>query len=268
MNIKVTTLVENYVKGRDVVAEHGLSMLIEVEDNLLLFDTGASNLFAENAKVLGKRIEDVDYLILSHGHSDHTGGLKTFLDINTNAKIICKSSILIPKYRGERENGICNIYGKVLNRFIFIDELTEVVKGVFVFPNIEIKNNKDTHFSNFELLTDNGRISDLFNDELAIVIENEDKISILSSCSHRGITNIITSVRNYFPTHKFNYLVGGFHLVDSSVEDAILISDFLRNDMPEHIGVCHCTGLDGYAIFRNEFKEKVFYNYCGSELIL
>ena len=268
MNIKVTTLVENYVKGRGVVAEHGLSMLIEVEDNLLLFDTGASNLFVENAVALRKCIKEVDYLILSHGHSDHTGGLKTFLDINKKAKIICKSSILIPKYRGTRENGICNIDEKELDRFIFIDELAEVVKGVYAFPNIEIKNYNDTHFSNFELMTKNGRIPDSFNDELAVVIENEDKISILSACSHRGITNIINAVRGYFPSHKFNYLVGGFHLVDSSYEDVILISDFLRNDMPEHIGVCHCTGLDGYAVFRNEFKENVFYNYCGSELIL
>ena len=80
MEIKITTLVENYVKGRGVKAEHGLSMLFEAGEHLLLFDTGASNLFIENAKALGYRIEDVDYLILSHGHSDHTGGLRDFLE--------------------------------------------------------------------------------------------------------------------------------------------------------------------------------------------
>ena len=268
MNIKITTLVENCVKGRGLMAEHGLSMLIEREGNLVLFDTGASSLFIDNAKYLGKEIEDIDFLILSHGHSDHTGGLKAFLNLNSKAKVVCKSSILVPKYRGNRENGIVDVNDIDISRFIFIDNLTEIINGIFILPNIEIKNKYDTHFSNFELMTEQGRINDLFDDELAIVVINENKMSILSACSHRGITNIISSARRYFPTHKFNYLVGGFHLVDSSPKDALFISEFFKNDMPEKIGICHCTGIESYSIFKNEFNDRVFYNFCGSEFIV
>ena len=268
MNIKITTLVENCVKGRGVMAEHGLSMLFETHNSRILFDTGASSLFLDNAKVLGKDIENIDYLVLSHGHSDHTGGLNAFLATNTKAKVICKSSILIPKYRGARENGISNISNLDLSRFIFIDKLTKLTKGVYVMPNIDITNNNDTHFSNFELMTQEGRVPDKFEDELAIVIEKQNEISIFSACSHRGITNIISSARRYFPSSKFRYLIGGFHLVDSPINDTIFISDFLKEDMPEHIGICHCTGFESFSVLKNELREKVFYNHCGYELII
>lgn len=267
MNIRLTTLVENCVKCRGVKAEHGLSMLIELADKLLLFDTGASNLFIDNAKTLNKRIEDVDYLILSHGHSDHTGGLKAFLDLNTKAKVICKSSIFIPKFRGTRENGISGIDADPC-RFIFVDKIAEIVPNVYVFPNIDIINKVDTHFSDFEIKTEQGRVSDIFDDELAIVVADDKEMSILSACSHRGITNIISSIRDYFPIHKFQYLVGGFHLIDSLQKDTLFIIDYLKNDMPNHIGVCHCTGINNFATFVNMFGEKVFYNYCGTEIEL
>ena len=268
MEIKVTTLVENYVKGRGVKAEHGLSMLFEVGEYLLLFDTGASNLFIENAKTLEYRIEDVDYLILSHGHSDHTGGLRDFLKINSKAKVICKSSIFTPKYRGDRENGIGDINDIDISRFIFIDKLTEITDGIFVLPDIDITNPSDTHFSNFELIKECCRISDTFDDELALIVTNGEDMSIFSACSHRGITNIISSARRYFPTHKFNYLVGGFHLIDSPFKDALYISDALKRDLPQKIGVCHCTGLESFSFLKNEFQDRVFYNYCGSKIVI
>lgn len=268
MAVKVTTLVENYVKGRGLFAEHGLSMLFEAGGKLFLFDTGASDLFIDNANVLGKRIEDVDFLILSHGHSDHTGGLRAFLDVNLKAKVFCKHSVLTPKFRGNRENGIGDITGLDLSRFVFVDNFSEIMRGVFVIADICVVNENDTHFSNFELLTEQGRVADLFDDELAVVIADDSGFSLISACSHRGITNIISSVRRYLPTQKFKYLVGGFHLVDSPLTDALCIIDYLKSDLPEHIGVCHCSGLDSYAVFKNEFKDRVFYNYCGLQFLL
>lgn len=268
MSIKVTTLVENCVRGRGVKGEHGLSMFFETDDKVLLFDTGASDLFLHNAKLLGKRIEDVDLLILSHGHSDHTGGLKAFLEVNSKAKVICKKSILTPKFRGNRENGITNIDILDLSRFVFIDDFYKITNDIYILPNIEIRDIKDTHFSNFELLTKDGRIADNFDDELAIVIVNNNGISIFSACSHRGITNIISSVRDHIPAQKINYLIGGFHLAESTINDTLFISDYLKNDMPTHIGVCHCTGIENYSILSNELGKNVFYNYCGTEIIL
>ena len=72
MGYTITTLVENCVYGRKLQAEHGLSLYIETSGHRLLFDTGASDLFIRNARLLHIDLQKVDYLILSHGHSDHT----------------------------------------------------------------------------------------------------------------------------------------------------------------------------------------------------
>ena len=73
MSIKITTLVENSVYGKGLQGEHGLSLLVDTGEHRLLFDTGASDLFIRNARILGIDLKEVDFLVLSHGHRDHTG---------------------------------------------------------------------------------------------------------------------------------------------------------------------------------------------------
>ena len=139
MNYKITTLVENCVYGRKLQAEHGLSLYIETAEHKLLFDTGASDLFISNARLLHIDLREVDYLILSHGHSDHTGGLRHFLELNTIATVVCKRSIFLPKFKDDRENGIKHTETFDLSRFRFIDQRTELLPGVVLFPSIKIE---------------------------------------------------------------------------------------------------------------------------------
>ena len=83
----ITVLSENLTSSDKLGSEHGLSLYIETETHKILFDTGASGLFAENAGKLGVDLAKVDLAVISHGHYDHGGGLKTFLGINNRAKI-------------------------------------------------------------------------------------------------------------------------------------------------------------------------------------
>ena len=85
MIIKV--LIENTYISEDYASEHGLSLYIETKNHKILFDVGASELFLKNAKRLGVNIADVDFLVISHGHYDHGGGLKAFLKENTKAEV-------------------------------------------------------------------------------------------------------------------------------------------------------------------------------------
>lgn len=128
--IQKNTLVENCVYGRKLQGEHGLSLYVEVGDNVVLFDTGVSDLFARNARFLHCDLEKVDYLVLSHRHSDHAGGLEAFLDINKKAKVVCKSETLAPKFKGDRENGIKHSERLDMSRFMFVDKTTEILPGV------------------------------------------------------------------------------------------------------------------------------------------
>ncbi len=86
----IKTLVENTSLSKDFGSEHGLSLYIETQNHKILFDVGASDLFLQNAKKLDVNIADVDFLAISHGHYDHGGGLKTFLEENTKAEVFLR----------------------------------------------------------------------------------------------------------------------------------------------------------------------------------
>lgn len=88
--MRIVTLIENLVYKQGFIAEHGLAIFIETENRKILFDTGQSGLFLQNAQKLGIAIDDIDGLVLSHGHYDHTGGLYPFLEKNSKAKIFAK----------------------------------------------------------------------------------------------------------------------------------------------------------------------------------
>lgn len=264
MSYKITTLVENCVYGRKLQAEHGLSLYIETPECRLLFDTGASDLFVRNARLLHVDLQQVDYLILSHGHSDHTGGLRFFLELNSKATIVCKREIFNPKFKDERENGIKHPQTYDLSRFRFIDRQIELVSGVYLFPSIDVTDQRDTHFERFwTKCEDSCKVPDTFQDELALVLVDAGGFSVLSACSHRGITNILRTVRATFPELPCNLLLGGFHIHNAVECKYQIIADYLHDYLPRQIGVCHCTGVDKYAFFCKDFGDNIFYNHIG-----
>lgn len=96
--MKVISLIENTSHNPELYAEHGLSLYLETQHHKLLFDTGASGRFADNAHKLGISLAEVDTLILSHGHYDHTGGILRFLEENDHAKVYLSAYAFAPYY--------------------------------------------------------------------------------------------------------------------------------------------------------------------------
>ena len=190
MKYKITTLVENCSYKRSLRGEHGLSLYIETPKHKILFDTGASDLFIHNAHALNIDLKQVNYLILSHGHNDHTGGLRDFMELNQTARIVCKKEIFDPKFKDNRENGIKDTNLLDQSRFLYINSIIELVPGIFIFPQIKIIDSLDIHFDHFYTQREKKKIPDCFDDELAITLTTNSSFSIISACSHRGITNI------------------------------------------------------------------------------
>jgi 7,8-dihydropterin-6-yl-methyl-4-(beta-D-ribofuranosyl)aminobenzene 5'-phosphate synthase len=264
--VKIITLIENLTYGSGLAAEHGLSMYIESENKKILFDTGQSGMFLNNAKKLGINIEEIDLVVLSHGHYDHTGGLYPFLEANKKATVYCKESLFEPRYNGKtRFIGTQYIPEILINRLQFAKEIIEIDNNVFIIPNIEIFNPIDTHFKGLNKKINGSFIEDNFTDELFLVIKQPDSLHIVTACSHRGITNICKTAQETFNL-PIKSIVGGFHLKDCRIEQYVEITWYLRQLNLQSIGVCHCTGIDKYAGMREECDTHVFYNFTGNEV--
>jgi 7,8-dihydropterin-6-yl-methyl-4-(beta-D-ribofuranosyl)aminobenzene 5'-phosphate synthase len=266
--MKIVTLIENLVNSGSLVAEHGLSLYIETDNRKILFDTGQSGLFLQNAKTLGIAIEEIDYLVLSHGHFDHTGGLYPFLKVNSKAKVYVKRDIFTPKYSDETRFIGTLLNEELLNdRLVFIDEITELDENVFIMPHIPFHHPVDAHFKGFFRKVDNEFSGDEFDDELFMVLKQKNRINIITACSHRGITNICTTATEYFKL-PVRLILGGFHMTDCTTEQYIHITHYLRTLQPKSLAVCHCTGIEKYAELYRVCESHLFYNFTGNVIEL
>jgi 7,8-dihydropterin-6-yl-methyl-4-(beta-D-ribofuranosyl)aminobenzene 5'-phosphate synthase len=262
--MKLTTLVENLVYQPHLVAEHGLSFYLDTGRRRILFDTGQSNAFIKNAKVLDIDISQVDALVISHGHYDHTGGLNAFLKENDEAPVYLKKEALDKKYNNSRSFiGTPAIPDEYKHRLIFVEEVTKIDEGVFIVPHIPIRNILDTSFDFFYTDKGKGMEQDKFDDELFLAITNNGMVSILSSCSHRGICNIAEEARKLFQL-PVNLLTGGFHLKNAAKEQIQSVLNYLNQLKPQNIGICHCTGVENFPRMKREAHGNVFYNFTGN----
>ena len=99
--MEITVLAENTCKNGAFGTEHGLSLFIRTENYTILFDMGQTNLFLENAEKMGIDLETVDFAVLSHGHYDHGGGLKAFLNINPKAVVYANANVFGSYYNAK-----------------------------------------------------------------------------------------------------------------------------------------------------------------------
>ena len=267
--MKFTVLVDNNANDeKGLKAEHGLSFWMHVDGKNFLVDVGATSLFAENASKLGINIAEVDYLILSHAHADHVGGLATFLDINNKAKIYLSSNVAGRNCYSTR-SGIKRIISIDHNlllehkeRFIYVDE------NVAITENVKLINEIPHAFSmpkaNATLLVND--TPDDFLHEIAVAVNSKDGTCIISPCTHRGVLNILDSVKN----HRVVNFIGGLHLLDSEEknsyesEDEIisLAQEFSKRNIALYTG--HCTGTKTKDIFSRVLIENFteFYSGC------
>ncbi len=274
--MKITALVENTSCKEEVASEHGLSLFIETRKKTILFDTGGSSLFAKNAEKLAVDLAKVDFAVLSHGHYDHSGGIKTFLSRNSKAPIYVRKAAFGPYY-SQREGGEYGFIGideslKSNNRVIFTGQDTPIEEGISLFSNVK----GDLFFptGNKSLLkkTEDGYIQDDFTHEQNLAIEEDGVRLLVSGCSHRGIVNIVHyfhALVGHYPTH----VIGGFHLYNhrtgkpESNETLHLIADALLASGATYY-TCHCTGEENYQVLRSYMGERVEYLAGGTTLNL
>lgn len=271
--MKIVTLVDNRKTPDSILeVEHGLCFYIEIGQKKLLLDVGASDIFLKNANKLNINIADVDYLILSHAHKDHTGGLECFLQNNYKAQIYVSSHISESGYysirRGQKRNISIdyNLIKEYESRF------NKVATNIQLLPSINIISQIPIIYSipkaNKTLLVGNDK--DDFNHEIALLLRSKNESVLFSSCSHLGLLNTLKACTD----EKISYFFGGLHLINSenpntfeTKEELIAIGETIESEYPDlNIYTGHCTGSDAQDILSKILPDRFFTFYTGFEI--
>lgn len=272
--MKIVNLMEDTEGKNNCIFEHGLSFYIETENHKILVDTGASEYTWENAEKLGIDINNIDTVILSHGHYDHTGGLLSFIQKNPNVKIYMQSTAGYDYYN-TKENKIK--YIGIDKKILSLEKLVLLNHGVYKIDDeisifSGVKQNRGCFHSNLTLKRkiDNKYVQDTFDHEQYVVISNKEKKILLSGCAHNGILNIIDSYKNLYKNYP-DIVLSGFHLTQKGLytdADVSFISD-IANELKKLYTVFytgHCTGEAAYDIMKKLMGDNLHYVHCGDTI--
>jgi 7,8-dihydropterin-6-yl-methyl-4-(beta-D-ribofuranosyl)aminobenzene 5'-phosphate synthase len=269
--MKITVLIENSVcriNPNGVKGEHGISLFIEMNDKKVLFDTGKSGLFYQNAQKSGIDISEVDYLFISHGHFDHGGGLKKFLSVNQKAKIYLHRKALgkyyakllgiIPLYIGLNQK----LWQQHQSRFVLLEKDTKITNDLMVIENFKHRFPIPKGNGSLYEKTDKKLQKDRFLHEIALILSENDKNVVLTGCSHSGIVNMYHKAQSVLNGQKINAVLGGFHIhnpvtkKNESKSYLDRLSDALRETGATYY-TGHCTGEKNYRYLKQYLGDAL-----------
>jgi len=265
--MKITFLSDNKTEKAACTAEWGLSILIESKGRQVLLDTGASHIFADNAKALGIDLKKVSAVVVSHGHYDHTEGMKAFCQVNSDAPIYIHKDAIGESYaldeNGEMENvdyGIRwsdSFKNEIKSRLVLTEGVTKINAGMTVVGDIPLLEEYPMT-EKFFRRTGEGQTwqQDPMNHEQFLVVEEEKGIYVLSGCSHKGVMSIIARVKELFPDKKIVGFIAGMHLYPLPLEEQKKIVESICSLGIEWIFPVHCTGMEAIVMFKEILGEK------------
>lgn len=245
--MKLKVLVDNNTyTDQYYCGEPAVSYYIEDEDIKLLLDVGYSDLFLRNSNALGVDLENLSAIVISHGHDDHTGGLKYYFEQN-NKRII--SIIAHPDAFKEKVVDNLKICSPIL-----LEELKE--KCNLILSKEPIKVSKHITFlgeipqtNDFEIRKPIGKqivgktlVDDYLVDDTALVYKCKNGIYIITGCSHSGICNIIQYAKEVCRDDRVLGIIGGFHLFEVT-EQVNKTINYLKQGNLKELYPCHCTSF-------------------------
>lgn len=274
--MKWTVLVENTVQKRGILAEHGLSVLVETADRRILFDAGQTDVFLKNALLLKLSLDDLDGVVLSHGHYDHGGGLEYLSALKMDADlsvptVYVGAGAFSEKFSKEKDGSFRNIgISKGLTETLQVEE-TEGMKEIFTDVFLVSRIPKGADFEGvspvFYRTQEEQLIPDDMQDEQVLVIRDGGKIHVIAGCCHMGFVSCLRYVREKFPEEAFGTVLAGMHLRSASQQRLNATIEAVRELNIERLIPVHCTGMMAIAQMKLALGERCRTVSAGSEIV-
>ncbi len=266
---RVTILYDAFSDDKRVTKDWGFSALVEHDGKRILFDTGNNAAtFEHNVKAVGVDLSNLDFVVISHRHADHTTGLKYLLSANPNVSVyapmeafgtfggavpstLIKPVTSLPErmryYDGKYPAKISTGYPWTGGNFVLVDKLTEISPGIFLVYTIsKIPGTLELR-------------------ELSLVLRGPDGLSVIVGCSHPGIEEILQAASAIDP--HVHFLCGGLHLVSTPETEIDRLVDSLKNKWKlEKVAPGHCTGEPAFLRLQKAFGDDYLYAGAGTRL--
>ncbi|HID47915.1 MAG TPA: MBL fold metallo-hydrolase [Methanothermococcus okinawensis] len=258
--MEILVLVDN-IASRPYVPEHGLSIVVKTEDKKILFDAGPDpNILSRNLKLTGED-DNFHSIVISHGHYDHTDGLKHLIERRPEIPIYIHPQAFVDRYREGRYIGIDRELKECLKRrnLILVEDKPYYREDIIISGKVErlFPYERDLFY---KVLEDGTYKIDYVDDDMFMIVEDV----VFTGCAHSGIINVIEYAKKI--NKRVRGVVGGFHLMHASKEYIKRIYDYLSTQDLEFIMPLHCTGL-----YATKFLSKLnnfIYGHVGKKLIV
>ena len=281
MDVKITNIYNNEVlPGKGLKSGHGECFHIAMGDRQVLLDVGwKGGKLTHNMKKLGINTDAIEKLVFSHGHMDHTGGLKSFLKMRTAQKpvqIIAHPSALEPK------SAKIFVFHIPMGLPKLSKELTEKTEFHLTKDSVEVLPNLATtgEITIAERLEKPGIVTGAFHkingrrewdpviDDLSLVLQAKDGLVLVTGCCHAGLLNTCARATQLF-NRKIIAILGGTHMLEYSQEDVDHVGEVLEKKYgTPQLYLNHCTGKKAIERLKSKFGTEVVHDcHVGTEVV-
>jgi len=230
-NLTITVVYDNNPYKQELETEWGFAAFITGTEKTILFDTGGGRLLLDNMEKLAIKPANVDMVVLSHIHGDHTGGLSSFLEKNPNVTVYLPS--VFPK---KFKDNVRNSGAKIIE----VNETLQICENVY----------------------STGQLGKLIKEQ-SLIIRTDKGLIIITGCAHPGIVNIVNTAKALMgvpalrgPKDDILLVMGGFHLEWATKGGIEKIISAFKQLGVRYVGPCHCSGQKARSLFEKHFSSN------------